>query len=204
MSRPFDRLALAVVLISVARPALGNQGMEGLEITLPADGAVVNPGQTLIVTVASPDRSTFSKVLVIAEGGIGMSDAGSSLPARVSLTIPAAIDCRKYSLSAVGFTTGGLEVSTTIEIDVERPDMPKSIFVPMRQIIFTAEGDSGSIDLLARFSDGSVLRVPESSNVAYASSDPDVATVDPWVEHDPDYDILRDAPRFKKLLARIK
>ena len=25
-----------------------------------------------------------------------------------------------------------------------------------------------------------------------------------WVEHDPDYDILRDDPRFKKLLARLK
>jgi hypothetical protein len=24
------------------------------------------------------------------------------------------------------------------------------------------------------------------------------------VEHDPDYDILRDDPRFKKLLARLK
>jgi len=25
-----------------------------------------------------------------------------------------------------------------------------------------------------------------------------------WVEHDPDYDSLRDDPRFKKLLARLK
>jgi hypothetical protein len=25
-----------------------------------------------------------------------------------------------------------------------------------------------------------------------------------WVEHDPDYDILRDDPRFKKLLANLK
>ena len=25
-----------------------------------------------------------------------------------------------------------------------------------------------------------------------------------WIEHDPDYDILRDDPRFKKLLARLK
>jgi adenylate cyclase len=25
-----------------------------------------------------------------------------------------------------------------------------------------------------------------------------------WVEHDPDYDILRDDPRFKKLIARLK
>jgi len=25
-----------------------------------------------------------------------------------------------------------------------------------------------------------------------------------WAEHDPDYDTLRDDPRFKKLLARLK
>jgi len=25
-----------------------------------------------------------------------------------------------------------------------------------------------------------------------------------WVEHDPDYDILRDDPRFQKLLAKLK
>jgi len=25
-----------------------------------------------------------------------------------------------------------------------------------------------------------------------------------WVEHDPDYDILRDDPRFKRLLAKLK
>ena len=25
-----------------------------------------------------------------------------------------------------------------------------------------------------------------------------------WIEHDPDYDILRDDPRFKRLLARLK
>src|SRR5467141_1938245 len=99
MSRSVYRLALVVVLISVARPAqaqaaatrhlhtevstnsglshlktagASNQSTKGLEITSPADGAVVNPGQTLIVTVTSPDHSTFRKVLVIAEGAIGM------------------------------------------------------------------------------------------------------------------------------------
>ena len=25
-----------------------------------------------------------------------------------------------------------------------------------------------------------------------------------WIDHDPDYDILRGDPRFKKLMARLK
>ena len=25
-----------------------------------------------------------------------------------------------------------------------------------------------------------------------------------WVEHDPDYDVLRDDPRFQQLLAKLK
>jgi hypothetical protein len=152
-------------------------GTGSVEITSPADGAVVNPGQTLTVTVASADNSTFSKIVVLGEGGIGVSDAGSSLPAQVSLSIPADIDCRKYLLSVFGLTTSGLEVSGTIEIDVERPDMPASISAPMRQIIFEAAGETSSVDLLAHFPDGRVLAVRESSNVTYASSDPGVMTV---------------------------
>jgi hypothetical protein len=139
---------------------------------------VVNPGQTLTVTVASPDNSTFSKIVVLGEGGLGVTDAGSTLPAQISLIVPAGIECRRYLLSAFGITTSGLDVSTAIEIDVERPDMPSSISSPMRQIIFEAAGESSSIDLVARFPDGSVLAVRESSNVTYASSDPGVVTVD--------------------------
>jgi hypothetical protein len=183
MSQCVFRLALVVVLISFARPQLtttgaSNQSTKVLEITSPADGAVVNPGQTLIVTVVSPDNSTFAKVLVIAEGAIGMSDMASSLPARLSLTIPREIACRKYLLSALGVRTSGVRVSTEILIDVERPDLPRSLSVDTRQFLFAAEGESADIGLLAHFSDGTILRVTESSNVVYASSDPSVATVD--------------------------
>jgi len=37
-----------------------------------------------------------------------------------------------------------------------------------------------------------------------SESSPEAGEKRDWVEHDPDYDILRDHPRFKELLARLK
>jgi hypothetical protein len=176
MTRSVCPLTLVIALVCVA-PARSQTGAKSLEIMSPANGSVISPGQTLVVALSSPDKSAFLGVSVIGEGNIGSADAVRSLPAQVSLTIPARIELRKYALTAFGVTTGGREVSTMIEIDVERPDMPQSIFGELRQLIFGAEGETGSIDLMARFADGSVLTVRESSKVAYTTSDPGVATV---------------------------
>jgi hypothetical protein len=152
---------------------------QSLAITSPSDGAVVSPGQTLTVSVSSPSNSTFSKVVVLGEGELGFTPvATSSVPAQFSVRVPTQIACRHYLLGAVGVTTSGLEVSTSITIDVERLDMPYAITTQMRQIIFEAEGETSAIDLFARFQDGTVLPVQESSSVTYQSSDPGVATVD--------------------------
>ena len=151
----------------------------GAEEKLTLDDAVrLFLDATLVVTISSPDKSNFLGISVIGEGELGSADLVLSLPARVSLIIPARTELRRYALTASGVTTGGLEVRTRIEIDVERPDMPQSIFGELRQLIFGGKGETGSIDLRARFADGSVLAVRESSKVAYTSSQPGVATVD--------------------------
>lgn len=139
---------------------------------------MVNPGQTLTINVSSSDNSTFSSIAVIGEGVLGVTDVATSVPVQFTLTIPAQVECRRYALTAFGVTTSGVEVFTSIEIDVERPDMPSVITPRMRQIIFEAEGETSAIQLLGRFSDGTLLPVQESSNVTYESSDPAVATVD--------------------------
>jgi hypothetical protein len=171
-------VALAIAGAVWASSLSTNAIAQSLGITSPSNGAVVSPGQTLTVSVSSPNNSTFSKVVVLGEGELGFTPVATSVPAQFSLRVPAQIACRHYLLSAAGVTTSGLEVSTSITIDVERPDMPYAITTQMRQIIFEAEGETSTIDLFARFQDGTVLPVQESSNVSYQSSNLGVATVD--------------------------
>lgn len=173
------------VVVTVAGQASNGQvftvvgsGTGLLEITSPASGTVVSPGQTLTVSLSSSDNSTFSSIAVIGEGVLGVTDVATSVPVQLTLTIPAQIECRRYSLTAFAVTTSGVEVFTSIDIAVERPDMPSAMTPRLRQIIFEAEGETAAIQLLGRFQDGSVLPVQESSNVTYESSDPAVATVD--------------------------
>ena len=150
-----------------------------LEISSPADGSVLAPGQTVNVTVSSPDNSTLIGVYVLADGQLEIQgDVADTLPAQFALTIPATIDAGKYSLNAIATTWTGARASASIEIDVERPDMPVALIPQLRQIVFQAGGEQASIDLAARFEDDSVQSVRESTNVTYASADPAVATVD--------------------------
>ena len=152
-------------------------GSGQIEFLSPADGAVVNPGEPLTINLSSPDNSTFLGLVVVGEDPLGESDELASLPAQVTLTIPAQIGLGRYALSAFGVTTAGAPVVSTIEVDVERPDLPLAIVPQLRQFDFGAEGETGRIELIGSFADGTTLPVEESSNVTYASSDPLVATV---------------------------
>jgi len=138
---------------------------------------VVRPGETLTVSVTSPANVKFASVVIGGEA-IGIAGMATSLPARFSVTIPADAKCGKQPLSAMAFTASGQETTTWIDIDIERPDMPVSIASQLRQFIFSMEGHNDSLDLTARFRDGTVLRVRDSSKVSYRSTDENVASVD--------------------------
>jgi hypothetical protein len=60
---------------------------------------------------------------------------------------------------------------------VERPDMPTSIRAALPSMGFEGPGGSVPLRILASFADSKVLNVTLSTNIAYASSDPTVATV---------------------------
>jgi uncharacterized protein YjdB len=81
-------------------------------------------------------------------------------------------------LTALGTTPADTEVRGTIEIDVERPDLPASLAARVPQVVFDRQGQISEIDLLATFGDGRVLDATASARVTYASSNPSVATVD--------------------------
>src|SRR4029077_14480679 len=73
-------------------------------------------------------------------------------------------------------------MSRPIEIDVERPDMPVALSEQnhSRQFTFQGRGESDRLTMLARFADGQVFDVTESSYIEYSSSDTRVATVDQY------------------------
>lgn len=169
---------LGTLMGSVPSPA--QQGQPVLQITSPAPNTIVNPGQTLSVTVTSPANAQLSQIAVVGETSIGSNSTASSVPTTFSLAVPNNISaCRAYMLTAVGTTTSGQFVhSATILVDIERADMPTAINPQIPSLTFKALGEQFPLALLGTFPDGSVLDVTESSYVTYSSVNTSVATVD--------------------------
>lgn len=173
--------SMVVCCVATASVCTAQQNPPLLQIDSPSAGTVVNPGQTISVSVSSPASTSFSQVAVIGEDPIGFSNLQTSVPAQFSITIPADIDCGPHMLTAAGATTSGQSVeSATVLIDVERADMPTGLSgqMPGNQVTLESLGQQFAIVLFAAFSDGSVLAVTQSSYVAYSSSDTTIATVD--------------------------
>jgi hypothetical protein len=98
------------------------QQQPALQITSPADGTIVNPGNTVGVSVSSPNGTAFSAVGVVGTRPIVGSSVAASLPAQFTLTIPSELTLRKYAITAMGITNAGDSLeSDPIGIDVERP-----------------------------------------------------------------------------------
>lgn len=172
---------VSVLLMSIvsAPVCMGQQSQPSLQITSPTAGTIVNPGQNLTVSVASPTNSSFSQVGVIGEDPIGVSGLATSVPAQFSMTIPTDIACRRFMLTAVGTNPSGQSAhSTTIFIDVERPDMPTALSTQIPGLSFEVLGEQFPLILFAKFPDGSILEVTRSSYVTYSSSNAAIATVD--------------------------
>jgi hypothetical protein len=158
---------------------VSSSGAPTIQISSPASGTIVNPGQNVQVIVISPSDVTFTQVAVIAEDPIGFSIVQASVPVQFSFTIPANISCGSYSLTASGITTSGQSVSSDlILIDVERPDMPLSISTPTPVVTISTPGEESPISVVATFAGGSILDVTNSSNLTYSSSQTSIATVD--------------------------
>ena len=98
-----------------------------LRIDSPRDGATVAPGETLQVSVSSPDRTRFVGITVVMEDPIEIEQKATSLPARFAITIPEHIAPGSYSVSALAGRANGELVLAVIEVDIERRDMPRAI-----------------------------------------------------------------------------
>jgi hypothetical protein len=177
MASSFTLLPVILSTLAAAQsPRVDNPAVL-LEITSPANGAIVEPGQRLVVTVNS---QTIRDAEFAVLSPLGASGLISSLPGRAVIEIAKNAACRRQTLTAMGTARGGqLIISNPIEIDVERPDTPTAIseINHWSQLEFTERGAEIPISIIATFADGAVLDVAESSHVTYSSSNPRVAAV---------------------------
>jgi hypothetical protein len=150
-----------------------------IQITTPADGAIVAPGQTINVTVSVGAQASVTTVGIVAEDiGFGASGVKSSPPYVFPLTIPTNVVGLK-KVSAVGITALGTGVfSPSISIDVRPAAALSFLVITPTPIRLDSLGEQLPLTVTGTFADGSILEVSRSSLTTYASQDPGVATVD--------------------------
>jgi hypothetical protein len=172
---------LARVAVSglVFAGASGAQPGQTLEITSPTEGAVIYSGQTLAVTVKA-DASAFRSVTAYIPGnGARMAELAGppyqfSIP--VSPEIPSGPN---KSLMAVGIPkSGGDPVYAAIDVDIERPDLPRRLKLNLEIIRFGFVGEEAPQSVTGVFADGSLAGLEDSTYTSYSSDTPAVATVD--------------------------
>ena len=164
----------ALLLLSIGDGVLHAQA---LQITSPANGTVVAPGQNIGVTVAS--SGTFQEVVVIGTGPIGMSPILTAPPYQFSVAIPADMVPGQYWLTADGITAPGQgTTSGSISLTVERPDNPVSLSAQPGVMSFRLTEDQCPLMVVGTFPDGSLIDVTASSYISYQSDAPSVAAVD--------------------------
>jgi hypothetical protein len=149
-----------------------------LQITAPADGAVVSSGQTITVVV-NADSSSFQAVGIFAQSPLASTPMATSSPYQFEIEIPADLPSGSYSLTALGVPQQpGSPVTSTIDIDVERTDVPTSISSDSASASLPYVGTTDNLTITGAFSDGSYVILTRSSLLQFASDTPSVATVD--------------------------
>ena|SRR5579872_7067394 len=148
-----------------------------LRITSPADGTIVLPGQSLIVTVEAFPAGAFKQVIIIGSDVIGFSRPLIAPPYRFTIPIPSKIDPGKYLLTADGATAPGQgTMSDPIEIVVERPDSPVRLRVEP-SFLELSFSQKGYLRVVGEFADGMTADLTKGNRISFASTSPAVATV---------------------------
>ncbi len=175
--RTIGRFAGSVVPIAVlalSAPLLA--APPTVKISLPKEGAVVNSGQTLAVTVdATP--LVFQKVLIEGEDPIA-SKALTGPPYEFKISIPLNVVPGTRMFNAVGVIRPGITVdSDPVTIDIERPDSPRRLWTDLRSIHFDDVGDDLALVVFGIFEDGSEIDLIHSTRTTFASDNTAVAKV---------------------------
>ncbi len=168
-----NRLFLVIVFVLWVTVCFGQSS--SLQITSPASGTMVSPGQKVSVSV-SADPSV-SNIGVIGENPLGFAQMTAD-PLQFFFVVPAKIGAGPYQLTAVGAGPAGLVLSSSITLDVEPLNAPVQLLVIPAGLPFTSIGEVMPLSVLGSFSDDSRADLSHSLYTSYSSTNPNVAAVD--------------------------
>lgn len=174
-------ISITGVILSTATSAQIMQQTNALAITSPVNGTVVNPGETITVSVIV-NSGTYPKGIAVIGGEAGGPGvmagplSGSSLS--YSVTIPPTADSGPFAISANGIdSAGNFDSSFQVTLDVERTDAPVSLRVDPPSMHFQHVGQSLPLNVTGVYADGSWHGLSQSSLLQMISSNTTIATV---------------------------
>lgn len=145
-----------------------------LQITSPASGTIVNPGQ--VVTISVSADPSVSNVGVVGQYPLGSS---ATTNGQSQLTIPSNTTIGPYNVSALGNAAdGSLVVSSPISLQVDTPNTQFTITTEPSVLRFSAPGETIPLHVIGTFPDGSQLDMTHSVQMTYLINNSQVATVD--------------------------
>lgn len=164
----------SAVIVLICLPVLMLGQQSGIQITSPADGAVVTLGQTITISVtADPSISILG---VVSDGGLPDAQSGPT-SSQFLQAIPATSRPGIYHLRVTGAGPDGGVDSAPVAIDIEPQYYPIAIRAESNIFTFSSVGDQLPIRAIATFYDGSTLNVTRSSRTLFYSDNPQIATV---------------------------
>lgn len=184
MNSPLKRVAhllacglLPLLVLCVSAVAL--QAQATLQITSPANGTVVRPGQAFNVTVTA-SGGQFEAVTVLSGQPMPSASPLASPPYVFSIQVPTNIPARSYALTAIGVLGPGQGVeSEPIEVVVERANSPNQLRIEPSTLSLRI-GDRAPLRVIGVYSGGSTTDLNESTLTTFESDTPLVATVNQY------------------------
>lgn len=149
--------------------ASGIRAQGSLQITNPASGTTLSPGQTVVVDVTA-SGGPFNGIMIVAPEDINVDTVLSSPPYEFSFTIPSQVTPGLTTIGALGLSASG-PVTTEIQVDIERPDSPQTITTDTSQLEL-AVGDSVPVQVFGTYADGTMLRLTNSTQTTYLFAGP--------------------------------
>jgi hypothetical protein len=163
---PFARTLSALFLLAAAITPL--EAQMSVQIVSPTAGTVVNPGQTINITV-NVTGGQPSSVIVLGDR-FELAAQTSSAPYQLQLTVPSSVgSVGRLDISAGAIIgPGNIVYSDSVSLDVERPDAPVSISVDGSSLVFDKPGQRQPLLVWGKYADGTTVDITQSSLTTYA------------------------------------